>query len=438
VTDLQLRAPSRERLTAASDVTVADLPRVAPASVAWDVETVADVRAAGRDAVDDILAVASLPPGATVAVTAGSRGIRDFPEMVAGAVAELQARGHEPFVFPAMGSHGGATAEGQREVLADLGMTEESLGCPVRSSMETVAVGRQDGLPVYADRHAAEADAVVLANRVKPHTDFNGDIESGLCKMAVIGMGNREGAELLHNAGLDGDMAAEIRDRAAVLFEALPVVGGLALVENQHDRAAHIEGVPVDEIPTREPELLDLAYETLPTLPVADLDLLAVDEMGKEVSGTGMDTNVLGRTYFRGETEPGSPDYTRVYARSLTPPSHGNGLGVGLADMVHRDLVADLDLADTYVNIVTSGEPRRAKVPLVVPDDASAFLLAPSVTGTPDPAALRVARIRNTMEPGELVVSEAVVSDLEAAENVTVGDLRPLSFEDGALPDDPY
>ena len=436
--EIPLGIPDPERLATANDVTVDDLPQFAPASVEWDVTEIDDVRAAGRDAVGEFADLDSLPAGASIAVTAGSRGIHDFPEMIAGVVEALQARGFEPFVFPSMGSHGGATAEGQREVLADLGMTEDSLGCPIRSSMDVAEVGTCDGSPVYADRLATEADGIVVANRVKPHTDFSDRIESGLCKMAVIGMGKHRGAEMMHNAALKGDMSAEIRARAEVLFEELPIVGGVALVENAHDRATHVEGVPTDEILDREPELLELAYEELPTLPVDELDLLVVDEMGKEVSGTGMDTNVLGRTYFQGEVEPDRPAYTRVYVRSLTPPSHGNGLGIGLADVVHKDLVRELDLGDTYVNIATSGETKRAKIPLVVPDDQSALLLAPSITGTPDPEALRVARIPNTMEPGHLLVSEAVVPELEAREDVTVGELRDLSLEDGDLASEDY
>jgi len=438
MSELSLDVPSPERLAEANDATVADLPEFAPATVEWDTDRVEDVRAAGRDAIGDLPAVDSLPDGAEVAVTAGSRGIHDFPEMIEGVVAELDDRGLDPFVFPSMGSHGGATADGQREVLADLGMTEASLGCPIRATMDVVEAGEYDGSPVYADRHAAEADAIVIANRVKPHTDFTAEIESGLCKMAVIGMGKHRGAEMMHNAALAGDMGEEIRERARVLFDSLPVVGGIALVENADDRAAHIEGVPTDDILDREPELLERAYEELPTLPVDDLDLLVVDEMGKEVSGTGLDTNVIGRTRFRGETEPETPDYTRIYVRSLTPPSHGNGLGIGLADVVHEDLVADLDLGDTYVNIATSGETARANIPLIVPDDASALLLAPSVTGTPDPSELRIARIPNTMEPGTLLVSEPVVPELEAREDVTVGELRPLAFEDRELPPEPY
>ena len=438
MTELPLAVPDPERLAAANEAARGDLPQFAPATVEWETERIDDVRAAGRAAVDDLPALMSLPDGAEIAVTAGSRGIRDFPEMIAGVVAALQDSGFEPFVFPSMGSHGGATADGQRAVLADLGMTPESLGCPIRSSMDTVEVGQGRERSVYVDAHAAEADGIVVANRVKPHTDFTAEIESGLCKMAVIGMGKHDGAEMMHNAGLRGDMGAEIRERARILFDELPIVGGVVLLENAHDRAIHIEGIPTERILEREPELLERAYRELPTLPVDDLDLLVVDEMGKEVSGTGLDTNVIGRTHFEGEAEPDRPDYTRVYVRSLTPPSHGNGLGIGLADLVHGDLVRDLDLGDTYVNIATSGETRRAKIPLIVPDDESALLLAPSITGTPDPRELRVARIPNTMEPGRLLVSEPVAAELKDEASVTVGELRELDLVDGTLSADPY
>lgn len=438
MTEITLNIPGRERLGEANDATLGDLPRFAPATVSWDVDDINDVREAGRDAIADLPRVGTLPSGADIAITAGSRGIHDFPSLLAGIVGHLQDAGHDPFVVPAMGSHGGATATGQRQVLTDLGMTAESLGCPVRSSMDVVTVGEVDGDPVYADRVAAGADGIVVANRVKPHTDFSGHIESGICKMAVIGMGNQRGAETMHNAALTGDMGVEIRDRAAVLFEALPVLGGVALVENALDRATHVEGVPTDAILEREPELLELAYEMLPTVPVDDLDMLIVDEMGKDVSGTGLDTNVIGRTAFRGETEPERPDYTRIYVRSLTAASHGNALGMGLADLVHTDLAASLDLGDTYVNVATSGETRRARLPLVVPDDASAMMLAPSITGTPNPSELRVARIPSTMEPGRLVVSEPVAVDLKTRGNVDVGQLRRLAFEDGEFAGDLY
>ncbi|MFB6140787.1 MAG: DUF362 domain-containing protein [Halosimplex sp.] len=436
---MNLEFPDAAALAECNDYAVADLPEFAVARRERDPETVDDVRGAARDAVDAIDEFDDLAPGSSVAITAGSRGIDDMPAVLAAAVDRLDERGFEPFVVPAMGSHGGATAEGQREALAALGITEESLGCAIRSSMAVEPVGEDDlGRPVLAARDAVEADAVLLANRVKPHTDFRGDVESGLAKIAVVGLGKHRGAESLHNAAIATDFAEVIADRYEVLRRETPIVGGIALVENADHRAARIEGVDADDVLDREPELLDLAADHLAGLPVDDLDLLVVDETGKDKSGTGMDTNVLGRYDFHGEREPETPSITRIYARSLTDPSHGNAVGMGLADFVHRDLVAAVDFADTYVNIATSGEPRRAKLPFVVPDDATALLLACSTTGVADPAELRVARIRNTLEPDSLVVSAPVAAELRERPDVTVGPLAPLEFEDGALEPDPY
>lgn len=431
---MNLEFPDADTLRGANDATAEDLPRFARARRERDLDSIDDVGAAAREAVAD-LPLDSLTPGAEVAITAGSRGVHDMPAVLSATVDELDDRGFEPVVIPAMGSHGGATADGQRETLEALGITEKRVGCPVRSSMAVEAIGEDSlGRPVYVAEDALTADAVILANRVKPHTDFHGPVESGLCKMAVIGLGKHRGAESLHNAGLAADFSDVIEERARLIIEEC-VVGGIALIENAADRATHVEGVPADRIPDREPELLDRARGELPTLPVGDLDLLILDEIGKDVSGTGMDTNVVGRVRFHGESEPDAPDITRIYARSITPASHGNGLGVGLADFVHREAVADLDLADMYVNIATSGEPSRARLPFVVPDDLTALILACSTTGVADPADLRVARIENTMEPDDLLVSEPVARELADREDVSVGSPEPLAFDTGELPD---
>nr|WP_224828747.1 lactate racemase domain-containing protein [Saliphagus infecundisoli] len=439
MTEIPFSVPDAEELRAATDATIGDLPRVAPATRHRDHDELPDVERAAHEAVGDIDGLGELPPGSEVGITAGSRGIDDMPTILETAVSELRERDLKPVILAAMGSHGGATAEGQRETLAALGITPETIGCVIRSSMAVDRVG-EDGLgrPVYAARDAREVDGVVLANRVKPHTDFSGPVESGLCKMAVIGLGKHRGAESLHNAGLAADFSSVIQERAGILLEELPIIGGIALVENARHRAAHVEGIDAGRILEREPELLETARETLATLPVTDLDLLVVDEIGKEISGTGMDTNVLGRTYFHGEDEPDEPSIARVYARSVTPASHGNALGMGLADFVHRDVVADLAVEDMYVNVVTSGEPRRAKLPFVVPDDATALLVAPSTTGVADPGELRFARIRNTLEPDDLVVSEPVARELEDRPDVTVGKLRPIEFSEGRLETAPY
>lgn len=425
---MNLDLPDRETLRAANDVTREDLPRFARATRERDLDSIDDIDGATRSAVSD-LPLESLSAGAEVAITAGSRGIHDMPALLEAAVGELRERGFEPSVIAAMGSHGGATGEGQRETLEALGITEGRLGCPILSSMAVESVGT-DSLdrPVYVASEALDADGVILANRIKPHTDFHGPVESGLCKMAVIGLGKHRGAESLHNAGLAADFSEVIRERTRLIVEESPVIGGIGLIENAADRATHVEGVPAKRITEREPELLDRAREELPMLPIDDLDLLVLDEIGKDVSGTGMDTNVVGRMLFHGEDEPATPNITRIYARSITPASHGNGLGLGLADFVHRSVVADLELPDMYVNIVTSGEPTRARIPFAVPDDLTALILACSTTGVAEPTELRVARIRNTMEPDELLVSEPVARELEGREDVSVGPFEALAF----------
>ena len=429
---MNLDFPDAETLRAANDVTRDDLPRFARVRRERDLDSIDDVEAAGHEAVENF-DLDSLESGAEIAVTAGSRGVHDMPAMLSGIVDGLSDRDFEPFVMPAMGSHGGATADGQRETLESLGVTEDRIGCPIRSSMDVSEIGEDSlGRPVYIADDALAADGVVLANRVKPHTDFHGPVESGLCKMAVIGLGKRRGAESLHNAGLAADFSDVIEERAEQIVDEC-VVGGVALVENAADRAAVIEGVPADRIPNREPELLERAREELPMLPVDDLDLLVLDEIGKDVSGTGMDTNVVGRVRFHGEREPDSPSITRIYARSITPASHGNGLGIGLADFVHRNAVEALDFSDLYTNIVTSGEPSRARLPFVVPDDLTALVLACSTTGVADPSDLRVARIENTMEPDSLLVSEPVARELEGRDGLSVGPLETLAFEAGTF-----
>jgi hypothetical protein len=429
-----IEPPDPAALDATNEVSVEDLPRFAPVRYDRDQPAVEDVEAATVAALDAIDGLDSLPRGARVGITAGSRGIHDMPDVLRTAVAELRSRDLDPFVLPAMGSHGGATAEGQVETLASLGITEASMDCEVVSSMDVERVGSDgDDRPVYAARDALETDAVLLANRVKLHTDFSGEIQSGLCKMAVIGLGKQRGAEATHKAALAGTFSEVIRERAGILFEETPVVGGIALVENANERAAVVEGLDVGEILEREPDLLERSRDLLGTLPVEDLDLLVVDELGKEISGTGMDTNVIGRMLVDGEPEPGVPDYTRIYVRSVTEGSHGNAIGMGLADYTHRALVEDLDLTDTYVNVITSGEPVRARIPVILPTDRLAFVAAYSACGVVDPGDMRIARIENTLDLDRFSVSEPVVDELRDHPDLTVGDPEPLAFEDGDL-----
>jgi hypothetical protein len=429
-----LESPDPDALRAVNDVSVDEYPQFAPIDVEYDQPELDDVAAATEAELADFDPLADLEPGAEVGITAGSRGIHDMPTILRTIVETLRSRGFEPFIFPAMGSHGGATAAGQRETLASLGITEETMGCEIRASMTVEPVSTTtDGWTVYAAADALAADAVLLVNRVKPHTDFTGDIESGLCKMAVVGLGKQRGAETMHKSALARSCEAAITERADALFEETPVIGGVAMLENARHRAAHVEAVAVDDLFDREPELQAQATELLPTLPVDDLDVLIVDEIGKNVSGTGMDTNVVGRMRMIGEDEPATPEYRRIYVRSITEESHGNGIGVGLADVVRQTAIEGIDLTDTYVNALTSGEPSRVHLPLVAPSDELALELIVSATGVKEPSELRVARIRNTMAVDEALVSAPVAEELADEPNVTVGDPRPLSFDGETL-----
>lgn len=434
-----LEPPDPARLSDINDTSIDEYPNLVLLEQIRDQPQVEDVYSASADAVDDVLRDAELDSGAEVAITAGSRGIHDMPAILEAIVERLKERGQEPFIIPAMGSHGGATADGQLEMLESLGITEESMGCEIRSSLSVEEVDQDaEGRPVYASRDAMDADAVVLANRVKLHTDFRGEIESGLSKMAVIGIGKQRGADVTHKAGLAKGLDEAIPERAAVLFEETPIIGGVALYENSDDYAAHIEGVPVDEILEREPELLNASEELFPRLPIDDLDLLIIEEIGKNVSGTGMDTNVVGRLLYHGQAEPDTPDFTRIYTRGVTEASHHNAIGMGLSDFIHGDIVPEIDLTDTYINAITGGEPARARLPVIAPTDEIALRLTYSTIGCRSPEEMRIAYVENTLDLRRFLVSENVAAELDDRADIQTVEEVPLRFSDGDFSFGPF
>lgn len=431
--------PDASVLADINDVTPADFPRFALAHHDRDHPQVENIPRRTARVLDQLPKLDQLPPGSGVGVTAGSRGIHDMPTVIEATVSKLKDMGLEPFILPAMGSHGGASAEGQVEMLESLGITEAAMGAEIRSNMAVEQIGTDsDHRPVFVSTDALNADAILVANRVKAHTDFHGEIESGLCKITVIGLGKQRGAEAAHNAALASSFREVLPERAAMIFDEAPIVGGLAVIENAQERAAQIEALDVDEIIDAEPELLATSKDLLPTLPVDDLDLLVIDEVGKNISGTGMDTNVIGRFLMHGEPEPDDVDYTRIYARSVTDHSHGNAIGIGLADFAHQHIAETINLTDTYVNGITGGEPARARLPVITPSDALAFQLAYSTTGVRDPSDMRIMRIPNTLELEAYQVSEAVARELSDHPDITVSDPEPIRFEDGELPGEPY
>jgi hypothetical protein len=396
--------------------------------------TVPDVAAAVRAELGRVAFAGRVQSGETVAVTAGSRGIANLPLVLRTVIGAIRATGGLPVVVPAMGSHGGGTAEGQRRVLEGYGLGEAALGAPIRASMDTVHVGdTAGGVPIHVSRLACEADRVVVVNRVKPHTSFTATIESGLCKMATVGLGNHTGAATYHRA-----MAAEPFDR--LVRAALPLVRarcplalGLALVENAAEDTAVVEALLPDDFLTREPDLLAQARAWMPRLPLREIDLLVVDEMGKDVSGLGMDPNVTGR-----KTVPSAdlPVVRRLFVRALTPASHGNAHGIGQADFTTVRLVRSLDRGAMMLNAVTAGNPEGARVPIAVATDREAVDAALASLGLGDAAEARIVRIRNTLRLDLMHLSEAALAALDPEAPVTASSSPcPLAFDGaGMLP----
>lgn len=378
-----------------------------------------DIVGATRTAMDVLFADPRLRPGANVAVGVGSRGVTNIVMVVRAVIETLKERGCVPFIVPAMGSHGGATEEGQIGILADYGVTEASMGAPIRATMEVVQVGTLDeGYPVYFDRFALEADAVLVINRVKAHTDFHGEIESGLGKMCAIGLGKQKGADSIHRFGAQG--LREIMPQVARrLVQSAPIVGGIALIENPYGQTAEIHGLPGAELANvGEKALLDRARRLLPRLPFAELDALILDEMGKEIAGSGMDTHVIGRLQMPSlsEADWDGPSVRLLGVLALTPASHGNAAGLGLADIVTHRLIESVNFHDTLLNSRTSGEGGvlRGRIPLIVRDAEMVVRTAIATCGRGRWEEVRLARIRSTKYVNTLEVTEALLPEVRA------------------------
>ncbi len=350
------------------------------------------------------LARCSIGAGKRIAIAVGSRGIANLPAIVHEVADWVRAQGSEPFIVPAMGSHAGATADGQRQLLDKFGIT----GAPIRSTMEVVPLGAN----AFMDRYAFDSDGVIVINRVKPHTSFHGQYESGLMKMLAIGLGKHTGAAAIHRLGVRG-LREEMPVAARQVLATGKILFGVAIVENACDETMTLAAIPAAEIPAREPALLKLAYENMPQLPVEDVDVLVVDEIGKEFSGTGMDTNVIGRLRIAGEGEPASPRIKRIVVRDVRGES---AYGIGLADVTTRRLVDRANWQVTQTNVATSGFIERGKVPAVVDTDEQAIEWAL-------PAGPRVLRIPNTLHLEWLLVSESIRQEIAGRNTIEV--LRP-------------
>jgi hypothetical protein len=399
--------------------------------------TLDDVRATVRQELRRLNLATRVKAGQQVAIPAGSRGIANIVTIFDAVVQDLRALGLAPFIFPAMGSHGGATAEGQREVLATYGITEARLGVPIRATMEVVEVGRTPrGMPVLVDKIAAAADWVVVINRIKPHTEFSGDIESGLLKMMAIGFGNHRGALNTHQYAVKYGYRVAIPEIGTAILDRLPVLFGLGIVENAFDQTARVVAIPPADFVAEEKRLLQEARALMARLPVEFLHLLIVDEMGKDISGSGMDTNVIGRVMVVNEPEPETPKIMRIYVRDLSEKTYGNAIGIGLADFCSRRLAAKIDPTPTQINCITAMTPEKARLPIALPTDREAIATALTTVGPVEPWEARVIRIKNTLEMEELQVSEAVLDELKGRQDISlIGGLEEMTFDaEGNLP----
>ncbi len=375
--------------------------------------------------------------GDSVAITVGSRGISNLPLIVKTVADYVKDCGGKPFLLPAMGSHGGATAEGQTEVLHSLGVTPDSVGAPIRANMAAEKVGETShGVAVYAAREALRADRLIVLNRIKQHTDFEAAYESGLMKMLAIGVGKREGAMAMHSR-LCESLCNDVPEAASLLMRKVKVAAGIALLENGYHETAQIVGLAPAEIPTREVELLKHVRRTAARLPFRYLDLVLVDRMGKDISGIGMDTHVLDRRMLWEAPHFKGPQWRirLVAALDLTEASHGNPLGIGLADLMTEKLRRKISLDALKVNILHTGWLNRGKLPLCYENDREVLRAAHVALGRPDPTKVKMLRIRDTLQLGRMWISEGLLPEAEAHPKVTVlGEPKPIAFaKDGSF-----
>ena len=350
--------------------------------------------------------------GERIALTAGSRGINDKPRVLKTIIERLKDLGTSPFVVPCMGSHGGATAEGQIEVLESLGITEKSVGAPIISSMDVDEIGRTKfGTPVLIARDLLKADRIVVVNRIKPHTDFRGENESGLVKMMVIGMGKHQGALMVHRLTIKHGFPAVIKEVSSIIRKKLHILFGVGMIENQYGKTAFIDLLKAEELVEKEKALLKRARRLIPSLPFDQMDILILDEMGKNISGAGMDTNVIGRRVFIWSQKPRKPKITRIFVRDVTEESNGNVTGIGMADYITKRLFDKIDYSSTAVNCLTGMGPENGRVPIFFERDRDVLSTAHDNSGVLNPQDLRIVWAKNTLELEYLYASQALLKE---------------------------
>lgn len=379
-----------------------------------------------------------IKPGDSIAITAGSRGISDINLITRNIIDEVIKLQGRPFIIPAMGSHGGATAKGQIDVLAGYGITENKMGVPIKATMEVVNIGAgNNGIPVYIDKNVLEADHVVAINRIKPHTRFTGQIESGLIKILLVGLGKDLGAKEYHRAIMKYTFDQIVESALPIVLSKLSVLFGLAIVENAYGDIADIRAIMSNDLLKEEPKLKKEAFKLMAKLPLRNIDLLIIDNMGKDISGTGMDTNIIGRKDQRSSKIPGADaGISRIFVRDLTPNSHGNACGIGLADFTTRKLVNKINFPETYINCITALRPEGAKIPMTFDCDKDALDAAISTCGVENTEDIRIVWIKSTLDLEKIIISEGCLEDLYGCGDIDrISPAKEISFDSsGNLP----
>ena len=381
---------------------------------------VEDITGRIKSEIADLKLDKRIKPGDSIAITAGSRGISDINIITKAVIDELIKLKGEPFIIPAMGSHGGATVNGQLNVLAGYGITEEKRGVPIKATMEVVKIGEgKNGIPVYIDKNAIAADHIVAINRIKPHTRFAGEIESGLIKMLLVGLGKDVGARAYHRAIMKNTFDLIVESALPFVLSKLSVLFGLAIIENAYGKVADISAMMGEDIIKEEPGLKKKSFELMAKLPCKNIDLLIIDNMGKDISGTGMDTNIIGRKDQNLSKIPGvDAGISRIFVRDLTPNSHGNACGIGLADFTTRKLVNKINFPETYINCVTALRPEGAKIPMTFECDKDALDAAISTCGLENTEDIRIVWIKSTLDLENVVVSEGYLDEINVRDDL--------------------
>ncbi|CAJ53312.1 lactate racemase domain-containing protein [Haloquadratum walsbyi] len=435
--DITLSFPDAETVEAA--LPTREIPSFAAVESHPETPVESDIIKATQYAVNNLSGpLSSVPAGGTIAVGLGSRGIHDIQTVAQVTIDELISRGYNPVVIPAMGSHGGATPAGQRQTLEEIGLNEETLGCSIDAGMETTVLGETTrGHNISFAQSAVDADGIIVINRIKPHTNFTGYIESGLSKMLTVGLGKQAGARTFHETALTNGYVDTIERALEIICDTVRVIGGIGIVENFHEQTAHIDGIPADKLPEAETSLLTRAESYLPTLPFDDLDVLIIEKIGKDISGAGMDTNVVGRYRVLNADNPDTPAISRIVVLGLTETTHGNGQGIGLADITTANVVSELDFEQTYTNALTSASVSKAHLPLVMPSERHAIQAALGTIGQYDPQTARIAWISDTSQLSQFHLSTGLLPGIEATDSLTIKQRMELCFTDDIARFDP-